>query len=192
MRTPFTDENPYVKVDWIFEQHRKTNHLYDGLPYEYHLIMTAMECERFQHLLGDIVCFHQPKDLLGIPEFASVILATCAHDTIEDTRVTYNDVVKALGVKTGDIVFACTELRGKNRAERHGEEYYRVLRETPHACFVKLCDIISNVKHSKTTKSRMFELYKKEFPKLKENMGSENLLVYGEMFFTLKNLYDEN
>jgi (p)ppGpp synthase/HD superfamily hydrolase len=90
------------------------------------------------------------------------LLATWGHDLIEDTRVSYNDVKDQLGQEVAEIVYALTNEKGKNRKERGGVKYYEGIRQTPGAAFVKLCDRIANVQYSKMTKSRMFEMYKKE------------------------------
>ena len=90
------------------------------------------------------------------------MLACWGHDLIEDTRVSYNDVKEHLGQEAADIIYALTNEKGKNRKERGGVKYYEGIRNTKGAVFVKLCDRIANVQYSKMTKSRMFEMYKKE------------------------------
>ena len=139
-------------VNWCIEQHRKTNHYYDRyLPYEFHLNMVAQVARDYQHLVSHTVA-------------EIVILAAYGHDLIEDTRVSYNDVREVLGVEVADIIYAVTNEKGKTRKERANEKYYAGIRDTPYAVFVKLCDRIANVQYSKMTKSRMFEMYKKENP----------------------------
>ena len=137
-------------VDWCIEQHRKTNHFYDKyLPYEFHLRMVNKVYEDFQHLLDE-----ELNDYCG--------KAVWGHDLIEDTRVSYNDVKNQLDEEAADIIYAVTNDKGKNRKERAGVKYYEGIRKTPGAVFVKLCDRIANVQYGKMTKSRMFEMYKKE------------------------------
>jgi (p)ppGpp synthase/HD superfamily hydrolase len=75
-----------------------------------------------------------------------------------------------LGQEAADIIYAVTNEKGKNRSERANDKYYEGIRNTPGAVFVKLCDRIANVQYSKMTKSRMFEMYKKE------NMNFETML----------------
>ena len=42
------------KVDWIIQQHKDTNHFYDGeLPYSFHLKMVVNVFEDFKHLLPE-------------------------------------------------------------------------------------------------------------------------------------------
>lgn len=138
------------KVEWIFEQHRATNHFYDTyLPYEFHLNMVAQVAKDFAHIIT-------------YADIEIVKLAAYGHDLIEDTRVSYNDVVEVLGVEAADIIYAVSNEKGKTRKERANEKYYAGIRSTPYAVYVKLCDRIANVQYSKMTKSRMFEMYKKE------------------------------
>ena len=166
-------------VDWCIEQHRKTNHFYDRyLPYEFHLRMVNNVYEDFQHLLDEELTLYCSK-------------AVWAHDLIEDTRVSYNDVKNQLDEEVADIVYAVTNDKGKNRKERAGDKYYEGIRNTPGAVFVKLCDRIANVQYGKMTKSRMFEMYKKENPEFIRQLGYDmnEHNVYGDMFHYLNNLF---
>jgi (p)ppGpp synthase/HD superfamily hydrolase len=143
------------KVDWVLEQHSSTNHMYDKyIPYEFHLRMVVNVYERFKYLLSN----HHGI----IDNQANVYLGCWAHDTIEDTRVSYNDVKENLNESVADIVYAVSNEKGKSRKERANDKYYEGIRNTPGAVFVKLCDRIANVQYSKMTGSRMFEMYKKE------------------------------
>ena len=154
------------KKKWILEQHSNTNHMYDTyLPYEFHLRMVRSVGEQFKHLLVDEEYF--TGDVIVNPSTQvstrhACMLACWGHDLIEDTRVSYNDVKEHLGQEAADIIYALTNEKGKNRKERGGVKYYEGIRNTKGAVFVKLCDRIANVQYSKMTKSRMFEMYKKE------------------------------
>ena len=168
-------------VDWCIEQHRKTNHQYDKyLPYEFHLRMVNNVYEDFQHLLDEELNEYCGKAVWG-------------HDLIEDTRVSYNDVKNQLGEEVADIVYAVTNDKGKNRKERAGDNYYEGIRNTPGAVFVKLCDRIANVQYGKMTKSRMFEMYKKENDEFVVQLGwdRKESHPYGEMFRYLNNLFND-
>lgn len=97
------------------------------------------------------------------------------HDSIEDARQSYNDVMRTgrgflteeQAFTATEIVYALTNDKGRTRAERAGEKYYKGIRETPYAPFVKLCDRLANVTYSCTmsdngTNSHMREVYKGE------------------------------
>jgi hypothetical protein len=59
--------------------------------------------------------------------------------------------------------------------------------------FVKLCDRIANVQYGKMTKSRMFEMYKKENDEFVVQLGwdRKESHPYGEMFRYLNNLFND-
>jgi (p)ppGpp synthase/HD superfamily hydrolase len=184
--------------NWCIEQHSNTNHFYDTyLPYRFHLQMVAQAYEDFKHLL--------PKELIVTEEsfghgsyekvditHHTIRMACWGHDLIEDTRTSYNDVYNKLGVYVANIVYAVSNEKGKTRAERANDKYYEGIRETPGAVFVKLCDRISNVQYSKMTKSRMFEMYKKENDKFMICLGRvhQNDSPYEEMYQYLINLFN--
>ena len=180
-----TKEELTSKKEWIIKQHKDTNHKYDEyLGYEFHLRMAVEAAERFEYLIT-----HEPDKKL-------VILGAWGHDLIEDTRVTYNDVKKKLGETAADIIYACTNEKGKNREERANSKYYEGIRTTPYAVFVKLCDRIANVKYSKRMDSRMFEMYRKENAKFMENLGylpeNKDLHEYRDMFEYLIQFFEDN
>ena len=50
--------------------------------------------------------------------------------------------------EVAEVIYLCTDDKGRNRKERKSERYYNGLEENEIALFVKLCDIISNVKYS--------------------------------------------
>lgn len=80
------------------------------------------------------------------------------HDSIEDTRLTYNDVVKIAkqwmddqqALMAAEIVYALTNDKGRTRAERAGEKYYQGIRDTAYAPFMKLADRLANITYSFT------------------------------------------
>lgn len=126
------------------------NQKYDGiLPYSFHLEMVAKQAELFKS------CITKEKE-------AVVFSGIWGHDSIEDARITYNDVKARFGDEVAEIIYLCTECRGRNRAERKPVNWYLELSENKEATFVKLCDITANVKYSILTNSTMFEKYKKE------------------------------
>lgn len=157
-------------IAWCIAKHTETNHFYDFyLPYEFHLRMVNNVAQQFKHLLDDEVDYYTGKKEYGthgkdetVTLRDAVMIAVWGHDLIEDARVSFNDVKMHLGPEAADIIYAVTNEKGKNRAERANSKYYEGIRNTPGAVFVKLCDRIANVQYSKLTKSRMFEMYKEE------------------------------
>ena len=101
----------------------------------------------------DCVPKHRREDVLN---------AVWLHDTIEDCRLTYNDILKISNEEVADLVYALTNEKGKNRAERANNKYYKGIRDLEYATFIKICDRLANVIYSRDTKSRMFDVYKNE------------------------------
>lgn len=129
--------------------HTETNHFYDKqFPYHYHLQMAVHIGLQFINLIPE-----KDRD--------NVIGAIWCHDTVEDARQTYSDVIKATNYEIAEMVYAVTNEKGRNRTERANRKYYDGIVETKYATFVKLCDRIANVKHSKKT-GNMLEMYRKE------------------------------
>jgi (p)ppGpp synthase/HD superfamily hydrolase len=138
-------------ISFAIEAHNKTNHLYDGKPYSIHLSMVVMYA--MKHL-----------DEAYIPEnsYETIVNACWLHDTIEDCRLTYNDIQAIAGEEVAEIVYAVSNEKGKNRKERANKKYYEGINNTAFATYVKLSDRLANVKYSSDTNSRMLEVYKKE------------------------------
>ena len=147
------------------ELHQSVNETYgDELPYGFHLDMVVEGICRYGHLV--CVC---EEDVLPI------FFGGFYHDSIEDARLTYNDVMRTArqwmteeqALMATEIVYALTNDKGRTRAERAGEKYYKGIRETPYAPFVKLCDRLANVTYSCSSDNdrngnRMREVYKHE------------------------------
>lgn len=146
--------------------HRDVNQSYgNGLPYGYHLDMVATNVHDFGHL----VCTTE-EDVLPL------YFGAYYHDSIEDARLTYNDVMhqarmmltEEQALMATEIVYALTNDKGRTRAERAGEKYYEGIRKTPYAPFVKLCDRLANITYSCSgvdgENDRMRQIYLDEVP----------------------------
>lgn len=183
-----------IKQEWCIKQHEKTNHFYDEyLPYEFHLRMVNRVANEFKDLLDDTKDYYTGEyQDATITLQTACLLATWGHDLIEDCRVSYNDVKDNLGQEAADIVYAVSNEKGKTRKDRANEKYYRGIRETPGAVFVKLCDRIANIQYSKMTKSRMFETYRKEHLEFEKMIGRHTDYKDLEpMFMYLENLFKD-
>lgn len=155
------------------ELHRSVNQTYGkGLPYSYHLDRVAEAVSEFGHL----VCAEET-------DVVPLLFGAYYHDSIEDARQTYNDVMKTARTMMSDeqalmateIVYALTNDKGRNRAERAGEKYYAGIQQTPYAPFVKLCDRLANITFScsgnEADALHMKEVYKKEVPHFLESIN---------------------
>ncbi len=146
--------------------HADVNQFYDDVhPYGFHLDMVADSVYRYGHL----VC-------AGPDDFLPLFFGAYYHDSIEDARLTYNDVIRIAGGfmtdrqarMAAEIVYALTNDKGRTREERAGERYYQGIRQTPYAPFVKLADRLANITysctHSNDTNQHMREVYRREWP----------------------------
>lgn len=164
-----------------FRLHDEVNHRYDGyLPYGYHLKLTASYVSRYGHRVAET-----ETDVLIL--YAAAYL----HDAIEDARLSYNDLVRFLGTfsveglslpagwreelqtQVPEIVYALTNEKGRNRRERANEAYYRGIRETRFASFIKMCDRLANLQYCTqfVFTNRMLEVYKREHPHFVHSIG---------------------
>ena len=67
-------------------------------------------------------------------------------------------------VLAADLVYALTNEKGKNRAERENDRYFSEMTKIYGAPYLKFCDRIANMKHARTTKSSLYKKYKQELP----------------------------
>lgn len=159
----------------VFNLHDvEVNQKYNGYPFSLHLKAVLANCSRFRHLLKqDTQTYH-------------LVLAGCLlHDSIEDARLTYNDVkafvkpyvhstvgltVDEFCTYVAEIVILLTEYsRGRTREERHPDSYFTDLRGENLARYVKLCDIGANRMYSLFMNQHdMYMKYVNEFPRVKE------------------------
>lgn len=163
--------NQYKKIflEKVYEIHDiDCNQKYDKVyPYSLHLKAVVAQVKKYSRLFPSTVEINavDPKRFFTNRDYwlKDLELAGAGHDLIEDARLTYNDVKNLFNPFVADIIYSCTELRGKNRSERHGEVYFLILSEERWAVFIKLCDIIANTLYSLLTNSRMYKIYQKEF-----------------------------
>lgn len=166
-----------AKIEWRLyctERHDVfCNQKYDfTYPYSYHLELVLNQYAKFKHLLRG-----QEVDL--------AYMGVWGHDLIEDARLTYNDVKDKTSTEVAEIIYLCTEEKGRDRAARHSDKYYCEMATNDIAIFVKLCDVMANVTHSLITDSTMHSKYKKEFPRLKRLLYRNR---FEEMFDRLEKL----
>ncbi|MDD7233123.1 MAG: hypothetical protein PUH44_05650 [Bacteroidales bacterium] len=162
--------------DAAFALHTSVGQTYSGqLPYSYHLGMVADAAMKYG---AEVVTDEQ--DILP------VVFGAYYHDSIEDARLTYNDVTKVAkqfmnesqAIMAAEVVYALTNDKGRTRAERAGEHYYAGIRATPYAPFVKLCDRLANMTHSFTatdgSNNRMRAVYQQEWEHFHQSITSES------------------
>ena len=177
--------------------HNHVNQRYDKVhPYGFHLDMVVDAVYKYGHE----VCADE-KDV--VPLFFGAYY----HDSIEDARQTYNDVMATArqymneqqAYLAAEIAYALTNDKGRTRAERAGEKYYQGIRETPYAPFVKLADRLANISysfsHCNEGNQHMKNVYQKEQPHFLEaittSVDDMRFALPNEMIERIKELVHE-
>lgn len=122
---------------------------YGDLPYVYHLVCVMDVLLRFGY------------------RHESWIGAAWAHDLLEDTDTTREELRNLCGSFIEELVFAVTSEKGKNRKERNQKTYPKT-RNSLWGIALKLSDRIANVEHSKANNAGLYQMYKKEYPEFRE------------------------
>ena len=140
---------------YSFDCHKSINQLYDGKPYSFHLEMVVDVAKHF---------------IYYIPvEKRDIVISGCyVHDCIEDTGVDWYDVMDHTNIEIANLSYVLATKSKGTRKERFTDEYYKGIRETQYATFVKLCDRIANVQHGLNNKKPILDMYKKEHKHFKE------------------------
>lgn len=151
------------------ELHESVNHKYAGRGYIVHLDLVYSAYQAFRDEAPKVHIDESIQEL--IYEEAAYF-----HDSIEDCRVTPNDLLNKynLTAHATFIVFALTNEKGWSREDRANKKYYSEMRKIPGATFVKMCDRIANVSFSKATGSSMFEKYKAENKKFMKSVQAKD------------------
>lgn len=158
------------------EVHNNVAQKYGGtLPYVHHLDMVVDEMRRYGHQV-----------VTSADDVLPLLFGGYFHDSIEDARLSYNDVKRTAqrwmsdeqALMAAEIVYALTNDKGRTRAERAGEHYYEGIRTTPYAPFAKLCDRLANVTHSVISgdalNDRMKKVYGEEMPHFVKSITAES------------------
>lgn len=147
---------------------------YNSHPYVYHLENVKNVCERFIDMLDFT---EREKEV--------IIISAWCHDLLEDTEVTYEDMVDRFGE---DVAFTVNNLTGygENRKARNLNAYNKIKKDKV-STFIKLCDRISNTEESINNNPKLMVMYKKEYPDFKNHLKKDGELE--EMWNYLDELY---
>lgn len=103
------------------------------------------------------------KDIfISDEEYYIARAAASCHDLIEDTPVTFNDIVDIANSDVATIVDNVTDENGENRLIRHLLTMPKTI-SSHISIIVKLCDLRSNALYSKDTKSPKYKMYVNEY-----------------------------
>ncbi|QDJ96256.1 GTP pyrophosphokinase [Xanthomonas phage Xoo-sp13] len=142
-----------------------------GQPY----IVHPLEVASLVYALG--VEFQYPPEWLSV-----AVVAALLHDTIEDTKCTYNLIETDFGVVVRDTVFWLTDVVDKkhgNRRVRKELERVRLTAAPGRVKFVKCCDIIANARTVLADKPESAQMFLTEKMALIDAFVSHNRLYKG-------------
>ena len=180
----------------IYIMHDNVNQKYGPYPYTFHLEMVKnIAKENACEYMGS----YATKD-----ECIKLLLTSIEHDLIEDTTCRYSDVynlninilssylnedknsfyVNKYSKEITEAVYALTDEKGRNRAERHNEKYWNEILENGLALYIKLCDIYANMLSSKYIiyNHKLYEMYNEEIHRIyniiTDKSGNSTLLDF--------------
>jgi tRNA (guanine-N7-)-methyltransferase len=96
-------------------------------------------------------------------------IAAWLHDTVEDTRVTRDEIAARFGENVAKLVWAVTGV-GETRAEKNASAYAKIAVHPP-AAVLKLADRIANVEASRTVPKKL-EMYRSEWSSFHAHLGA--------------------
>lgn len=173
-------DNIIKSVKFAETKHNETNHLYDGKPYLVHLMAVYFKAAKY-------IDRYRRCRITTVDQFDNMFSVAFLHDTIEDCRITYNDLKKEFNEEIAEAVYALSNYKGRSREERANSQYYTDVRGNEIAHFIKICDRLANIEYSKSTGSRMLEVYRKEYDKFFTYLyESEYYDMFEEMKFLLR------
>jgi (p)ppGpp synthase/HD superfamily hydrolase len=124
---------------------------YGEFPYIVHLLDVASVAQRFGY---------------GEP----VIIACLLHDTLEDTTLTYNDLLQEFGPEIADAVQSVSKDQSLPNRKHKNEEVNERTAKNFMGVVVKLCDRIANCESGEKN-----DMYRKEHIEFKRVLSSGNL-----------------
>jgi len=134
------DYQKYIKAVDYAKLHHKQQKYDSNLPYFYHLKQTDKVIDFFT---------------MNLPPSKTLTLKTAAilHDIIEDTEISYDELMIEFGKEIADIVHKVTKTYDGSNIEFE-EEYYKNMSDNELAVIVKIADKCANSKQTIKNKSR--------------------------------------
>lgn len=134
------DQNQYIN-GWNFATDAHLNQLLPGSEYPYinHVGLVATE-------VLAAICHAQTPISSPIKQPTLAMLCALLHDTIEDTPITYNDIVTQFGKAVADGVMALTkDINLATKQEQMRDSLHRIKQQPAEVSMVKLADRITNL-----------------------------------------------
>lgn len=126
-------QDTYIKaLDFAAKAHMGQSIPGSEIPYIVHCTKVCMEILFILKRRGDI-------------DHGLCINCALLHDVIEDTEITYDDIIKEFGSSTADAVLALTKNQDIEKNLRMTDSLERIKASGPEAGIVKMADRITNL-----------------------------------------------
>lgn len=161
---------------FAIEVHDEQKRKYTGEPYVMHLVEVAIT-------------------VATVTDDTEIIAAALLHDTIEDTPISYTDLL-VFGTRVAELVLEVTDVskpEDGNRAKRKTLDLVHLVHASADAQTIKLADLISNTKSIAIHDKNFAKVYLKE----KENLfavlirGDQRLMDVAKMTLDLAKVLTE-
>lgn len=162
------DQDTYLKT-LLFAGYAHRNQMVPSseMSYVVHITNVTME-------VANALIQGTDKDLDGTFAVQCALL----HDTIEDTDVTYKDLVVEFGTRVADGVLALTKNETLPKEARMADSLKRIVKQGKEVRLVKMADRINNLqkppKHWDTAKMKR---YQKEAQFMLEQLGGVHVYI---------------
>jgi (p)ppGpp synthase/HD superfamily hydrolase len=103
----------------------------------------------------------------------NIVAACWLHDTIEDCKVSYQDIKAICGEAVAEMVYCVTDELGRNRKERKLKTYPKIKANDDALC-VKLCDRIANMQQAFGDNDRLSAMYLEEHKEFRQQLFHDN------------------
>lgn len=163
--------------EYAHEMHKLRNYKYDEHEYSFHLIMVEDMVKKYMHLLPPHI------------KFTDLLMAAIGHDLIEDCGVTFNDIRRMTNKAVAQLILAVSNVPGEDRVERFFLTAPKI-RKSIGAIFLKICDTMANMSHSKNTGSSMYDKYVSEFPIFKYAFYNKSKSIFQIMWDDFEKLFE--
>jgi len=109
----------------------------------------------------------------SFPDDIALQAAGALHDVVEDTPTPIAEVRTHFGDDVGDLVWAVTSEKGKNRKERNAATYPKIRAAGVRAIILKLKDRKKNLCECWTTRDPKLFMYFREYPDFRRALRRE-------------------
>ncbi len=151
----FTEQEAYdLTLQYATDAHEGQTRKFNGEPYINHPVAVAELVQQYDNRLP-------------------LVQAALLHDTIEDTDVTYNELVNEFGKEVAELVFELTSPDIKDKSKKGEILAKKMSAMSNDALTIKLADRLNNVSDFDTAPKSFVRGYKPETDYILSNLNRE-------------------